>query len=101
MTVDNQLIEKLAKLAKLEFDDKAKSEIRKDLSRMLDFVEQLNEVDTDGVEPLIHVNSESDRLREDEITEQLSQAEALKNAPLHDGYYFKVPKVVENPDEKA
>jgi aspartyl-tRNA(Asn)/glutamyl-tRNA(Gln) amidotransferase subunit C len=40
------------------------------------------------------------KFREDEVTEELSQKEALKNAPKHDGFYFKVPKVVENTDEK-
>lgn len=100
MKVNDALIDKLAGLAKLEFDEEAKAAIKKDLSRMLDFVEQLNEVNTEGIEPLIHVNEETDRLRDDEVTEKLSQKDALKNAPLHDGYYFKVPKVVENPDEK-
>ncbi len=100
MKVDNQLIDKLARLSKLEFDEASKEEIKKDLTRMLDFVEQLNELDTEGVEPLIHVNAELNKFREDEVTEELSQKEALKNAPKHDGFYFKVPKVVENTDEK-
>jgi aspartyl-tRNA(Asn)/glutamyl-tRNA(Gln) amidotransferase subunit C len=100
MKVDNQLIDKLARLSKLEFDEASKKEIKKDLTRMLDFVEQLNELDTEGVEPLIHVNAELNKFREDEVTEELSQKEALKNAPKHDGFYFKVPKVVENTDEK-
>jgi aspartyl-tRNA(Asn)/glutamyl-tRNA(Gln) amidotransferase subunit C len=100
MNVDNALIEKLAKLSKLEFDDESKEAIKKDLTRMLDFVEQLNELDTEGVEPLIHVNEEKNKYRADEVTETLSQKDALKNAPEHDGFYFKVPKVVENPDEK-
>jgi aspartyl-tRNA(Asn)/glutamyl-tRNA(Gln) amidotransferase subunit C len=99
MKVDDALIEKLAGLSKLEFDEASKEKIKKDLSRMLEFVEQLNELDTEGIEPLIHVNPETDRLREDEVSEKLTQEEALKNAPLHDDYYFKVPKVVENPDK--
>ena len=100
MKVDNKLIDKLARLSKLEFDDESKESIKKDLSRMLDFVDQLNELDTEGVEPLIHVNEETNKYREDEVTEKLEQKEALKNAPEHDGFYFKVPKVVENPDDK-
>lgn len=71
----------------------------KDLERMLDFVEQLKEVDTEGIEPLIHVNPEVNVLREDEVTEELNQKDALKNAPEHDSFYFKVPKVVENTDK--
>jgi aspartyl-tRNA(Asn)/glutamyl-tRNA(Gln) amidotransferase subunit C len=100
MIVDNALIDKLANLSKLEFDEESKEGIKKDLTRMLAFVEQLNGLDTDGVEPLIHVNEETNKFREDVVTEELSQKEALKNAPEHDGFYFKVPKVVENPDEK-
>jgi aspartyl-tRNA(Asn)/glutamyl-tRNA(Gln) amidotransferase subunit C len=100
MNVDNALIDKLAGLSKLEFDQESKEGIKKDLTRMLAFVEQLDELDTDGVEPLIHVNEETNKFREDAVTEELSQKDALKNAPDHDGFYFKVPKVVENPDEK-
>ncbi|HKK39177.1 MAG TPA: Asp-tRNA(Asn)/Glu-tRNA(Gln) amidotransferase subunit GatC [Cryomorphaceae bacterium] len=100
MNVDNALIDKLARLSKLEFDEASKEGIKKDLTRMLDFVEQLNGLNTDGVEPLIHVNEETNKFREDVVTEELSQKEALKNAPQHDGFYFKVPKVVENPDDK-
>jgi len=100
MIVDNALIDKLASLSKLEFDEESKEGIKKDLTRMLAFVEQLNGLDTDGVEPLIHVNEETNKFREDVVSEELSQKEALKNAPEHDGFYFKVPKVVENPDQK-
>ncbi|MFT4770035.1 MAG: aspartyl-tRNA(Asn)/glutamyl-tRNA(Gln) amidotransferase subunit C [Cryomorphaceae bacterium] len=100
MIVDNALIDKLANLSKLEFDEESKERIKKDLTRMLAFVEQLNELDTEGVEPLIHVNEEKNKFREDVVSEELSQKEALKNAPEHDGFYFKVPKVVENPDQK-
>lgn len=100
MNVDNTLIDKLADLSKLNFDDESKEGIKKDLTRMLAFVEQLNELDTEGVEPLIHVNEETNKFREDVVTEELPQKDALKNAPEHDGFYFKVPKVVENPDDK-
>jgi len=100
MKVDYALIDKLARLSKLEFDEKSKEAIKKDLSRMLEFVDQLNGLDTEGVEPLIHVNEETNKYREDVVSEKLDQKEALANAPEHDGFYFKVPKVVENPDEK-
>ena len=99
MKVDDALIDKLANLSKLEFNDADKASIRNDLERMLDFVEKLNEMDTDGVDPLIHINQETNVYRRDEVTEELSQKEALKNGPDHDSFYFKVPKVVENKDE--
>ncbi len=97
MKVTDELIDKLAKLSKLEFDSEEKARIKIDMERMLDFVEKLNELDTTGVEPLIHVSDEANVFRADEVTESLTQAEALKNAPHHDSFYFKVPKVVENP----
>ncbi len=96
MITDDVLIDKLAKLSRLEFNDAEREGIRKDLDRMFAFVEQLNEVDTEGVEPLIHVNPEKNVFRTDEVSESLSQKQALQNAPHHDAYYFKVPKVVEN-----
>ena len=99
MKVDDALIDKLANLSKLAFNDADKASIKNDLERMLDFVEKLDEIDTDGVEPLIHINPETNVYRPDEVTEELSQKEALKNGPDHDSFYFKVPKVVENKDE--
>lgn len=99
MKVDEVLIDKLANLSKLEFDASEKIEIQQDLERMLAFVEQLSEVNTDGVEPLVHVNPEVNVFRPDEVTEKLDQKDALRNAPEHDSFYFKVPKVVENPDK--
>jgi aspartyl-tRNA(Asn)/glutamyl-tRNA(Gln) amidotransferase subunit C len=98
MKVDDALVEKLSKLSRLEFSDEAKENIKEDLKKMIDFVEHLNDVDTDGIEPLIHVNPEKNIFRADEVTQKLSQKEALKNAPSHDDFYFKVPKVVDNPD---
>ncbi len=100
MKVDDALIDKLANLSKLEFEAADKEAIKGDLERMLDFVEKLDEVDTDGIEPLIHVNPEINVYRPDKVTEHLTQAEALKNGPEHDSFYFKVPKVVENKDEE-
>lgn len=99
MKVDDTLIDKLASLSKLEFEAADKAAIKGDLERMLNFVEKLDEVDTTGVEPLIHVNPEINVYRADKVTESLTQAEALKNGPEHDSFYFKVPKVVENKDE--
>lgn len=100
MKVDDALIDKLADLAKLEFEATDRESIKNDLERMLDFVDKLNEVDTEGVEPLTHVNPEINIYRADQVTETLTQFEALKNAPKHDSFYFKVPKVVENKEDE-
>lgn len=94
MEVNDALIEKLAHLARLKFNDNEKEEIKHDLQRMITFVEKLNELDLEGVEPLTHMTDEINVLREDEIKGSISREEALKNAPLHDEQFFKVPKVI-------
>jgi aspartyl-tRNA(Asn)/glutamyl-tRNA(Gln) amidotransferase subunit C len=94
MEVNDALVDKLAHLAKLQFDDEQKIEIRNDLQKMIAFVEKLNELDTSGVKPLLHMSDEVNVLREDEIKGSISREDALKNAPLHDGRFFKVPKVI-------
>lgn len=94
MSVDNNTVDKIAELAKLQFDDTAKEEIKADLNKMLDFVDKLNELDTDNVEPLIYMLDEEQVMREDEVKGQVSQQDALKNAPDKDSDYIKVPKVI-------
>lgn len=91
------MVDKLAHLAKLKFNDGEKQEIKTDLQRMIQFVEKLNELNLDGVEPLLHMSEEINVLREDEVKGSISREEALKNAPLHDEQFFKVPKVIKNP----
>jgi aspartyl-tRNA(Asn)/glutamyl-tRNA(Gln) amidotransferase subunit C len=95
MQVDDKLIEKLAHLSRLEFENESKEEIKKDLTRILAFVDKLNELNTDNVEPLVYMTDEINVLREDEVKQTISQDEALKNAPKRDSDYFRVPRVVE------
>jgi aspartyl-tRNA(Asn)/glutamyl-tRNA(Gln) amidotransferase subunit C len=94
MEVNDALVDKLAHLARLKFEAADKEEIKKDLQKMIAFVEKLNELDTTGVEPLLHMTDELNVLREDEVKGSISRKEALKNAPLHDELFFKVPKVI-------
>ena len=94
MEVNNKLIQDIAKLAKLEFDEKSTEEMKGDLEKILSFADKLNEIDTKGVEPLIYMSDEVNVLRADEITEETSQEDALKNAPQKDSDYFKVPTVL-------
>ena len=94
MAVDNNTVDKIAELAKLQFGATAKEEIKTDLNKMLDFVDKLNELDTENVEPLIYMLDEEQVLREDEVKGQVTQTEALKNAPDKDSDYIKVPKVI-------
>ena len=94
MTIDKELILKLENLAKLELSGDERSQLTGDLNNILSMVEKLQELNTEGVEPLVYINEEVNKLREDKINNQVSQKEALKNAPQQDGTYFKVPKVL-------
>ncbi|HEY2350573.1 MAG TPA: Asp-tRNA(Asn)/Glu-tRNA(Gln) amidotransferase subunit GatC [Puia sp.] len=97
MEVNDALVDNLCKLACLEFDATGKQEIKKDLQKMIGFVEKLDELDLQQVEPLLYMGEETNILREDVPETPLSRSEALKNAPLADQQYFKVPQVVKNP----
>ena len=89
------MVDKIAALSKLEFKDKEKAMIINDMNKMLEFVDQLKELNTDQVAPLIHMSEEINILREDEVVETISQEDALKNAPSKDSTYFKLPKVMD------
>lgn len=95
MQINQQLINKIAHLARLEFNNDEKIRIEQDLNRILSFIETLNEVDTSSVEPLIYMSDEVNVLRKDEVIREISHEEALKNAPKKDSDYFRVPKVIE------
>lgn len=94
MEVTDTLIENLAMLARLHFNEEEKKEIKSDLQRMIAFIDKLNELNTDGVEPLLHMSEEANIFREDEIRGSITREEGLKNAPSTDGVFFKVPKVI-------
>jgi aspartyl-tRNA(Asn)/glutamyl-tRNA(Gln) amidotransferase subunit C len=94
MEVTPQLIDKLASLAKLEFDESSRNEIMGDLREIISFFEKLQEVDTTGVEPLIHMTEGANHLRTDEVVASITKEDALRNAPMHDDSHFKVPKVI-------
>ncbi|MES2622667.1 MAG: Asp-tRNA(Asn)/Glu-tRNA(Gln) amidotransferase subunit GatC [Bacteroidota bacterium] len=94
MKIDNELVDRLADLSKLEFDEHAKEGLKKDLQKIFDLVQKLEEVNVDGVEPLIYMTDEKNVLRKDVIRDTVSKEEALQNAPQRDTDYFKVPKVI-------
>jgi aspartyl-tRNA(Asn)/glutamyl-tRNA(Gln) amidotransferase subunit C len=98
MQVDDALIAKLSRLSMLDFDEAEKEEIKADLVKMIGFVDKLKELDTSGIEPLLHMSGNNNMLREDEVKNMLTQEEALRNAPLHDSQFFKVPKVIKKPE---
>ena len=94
MEVNDALVDKVAHLARLKFDDSEKESIKKDLQNMIAFADKLNELNLDGVEPMIHMSDEVNVLRDDLVQGSVSREDALKNAPEHDDKFFKVPKVI-------
>ena len=98
MQVDDALIQKLARLSQLQFSEAEKEEIKGDLDKMIGFIGKLQELDTTGVAPLMHMTDEVNVLRPDANSGMLTREEALLNAPQHDGTYFKVPRVIKKPD---
>lgn len=99
MKVDQQLVDKITSLSKLQFNDEQKAAMMNDMTRMIDFVEKLNEVDTEGVEPLIYVSEEVNALRKDVVETPITKEEGLMNAPMKDSDYIKVPKVLDRSAE--
>jgi len=94
MEVNEALVDKLANLARLKFDESEKEAIKNDLQKMIQFVEKLNELDTTGVEPLLHMSGNVNVLRADLIKGSIPREDGLKNAAVHDEFFFKVPKVI-------
>ena len=99
MEVTDELIENLASLARLHFNDEEKQEIKSDLQRMIAFIDKLNELDTQNVQPALHMGDGTNVFREDQIQGSVTREEALKNAPASDGVFFKVPKVIRKTEE--
>ena len=95
MTIDEATVEKIAHLARLELNTGEKQEMIKDMNKILDFMDKLNEVDTTSVEPLVYMTNEVNVFREDEIKQEITHKEALLNAPKTDGDYFLVAKVID------
>lgn len=95
MKLDNQTIERMAHLARLEVNEDDKVSLLKDMENILSFMEKLDELDTSGVEPLIYQTDEVNVFRDDIVEKVITPADALQNAPLHDAVYFKVAKVIE------
>lgn len=95
MKITDEKIEQLAHLSRLQFDTETKAKIKTDLENILDFCEKLNEVDTDGVEPLIYMTDTMNTVREDVVEQSFTREQILSNAPKKDSDYFRVPKVIE------
>jgi aspartyl-tRNA(Asn)/glutamyl-tRNA(Gln) amidotransferase subunit C len=99
MAVTIKDVEHIAKLANLEFTDAEKEKFTHQLNQILEYVEQMNKLDTSHVEPLSHVIELSNVFRADEVKQGVSTEEALKNAPSKTEKFFKVPKVINEKHE--
>jgi aspartyl-tRNA(Asn)/glutamyl-tRNA(Gln) amidotransferase subunit C len=95
MKITDETVDHIAHLARLEFKGDAKEAIKSDLENIISFMEVLKEVNTDNVEPLIFMNDEINKLREDNPQVTVTQKEALLNAPKKDSDYFRIPKVLD------
>ena len=95
MKITKQEVDHVAKLARLELSDKEKDMFAGQLSNILTYVEQLNELDTKGVEPTSHVLDISNVMREDVPEASLPQERALANAPDKAAGHYRVPKIIE------
>ena len=95
MSVDRATVRRIARLARLAITDEEEARLEQELSGILDWVAQLDEIDTSAVEPMTRVAAMKIKMRKDEITDGYCAADILKNAPQADDGYFVVPKIVE------
>lgn len=95
MKISKEIVRHIALLSRLELKDEEIEVYQQQLSRILEYVEKLNEVDTKDVEPTSHVLSLNNIFREDLVKESLSREEVLRNAPDPTDKFFRVPKIIE------
>lgn len=95
MSVDLATVKRVAHLARIAVPDADLPKLQGELNAMLGFVEQLNEVDVDGVEPMTSAMPMAMKLREDKVTDGEIADQIVANAPVSEDNYFMVPKVIE------
>ena len=94
--IDHNTLAHIAHLSRLQLSEQDEPIMLENMNRILEWMDKLNEVDTEGIKPLYHVTENENVFRQDEVKGQFTQDEALKNAPKQDGQFFRVPKVVDN-----
>ncbi len=94
MEINDATIEKLAGLSRLKFEAAEKGQIKNDLQKMIGFIEKMNELDTNDVEPLLHMSGSVNIMRNDKVEGSISNEDALKNAGKSKAPYFIVPTVI-------
>jgi aspartyl-tRNA(Asn)/glutamyl-tRNA(Gln) amidotransferase subunit C len=95
MSVDQATVRRIARLARIAVTDQEVPHLQGELNAILGFVEQLNEVKVDGVEPMTSVTPMAMKKRQDVVADGNYPEQVLKNAPVREDGYFVVPKVVE------
>jgi aspartyl-tRNA(Asn)/glutamyl-tRNA(Gln) amidotransferase subunit C len=95
MSVDQATVKRVARLARIKLKDEDIPRLEGELNSILGWIEQLNEVDVSGVEPLTSVVSMKMKMRKDVVADGHNPASVVKNAPVQDDNFFAVPKVVE------
>lgn len=95
MSVDLDTVKRVARLARIAVSDEQAEKMQGELNRILVFVEQLNEVDVEGVEPMTSVVETSMKKRQDVVTDGWKAEDIVANAPVSEDGFFMVPKVVE------
>lgn len=95
MHVDETTVRRIARLARIKITDEEAKSLEGELSGILNWVEQLDEIDTTGVEPMTRVVAQNLKMRDDKVDDGEIADAVLKNAPMVDDHYFVVPKVVE------
>lgn len=95
MQVEKETLQKIAQLARLEIQPEEEESLKATLSSVLTWMEQLNELDTSGVEPLTYMSTEVNAFRPDVARQTLTTKQGLSNAPKRDEQFFRVPKVLE------
>lgn len=96
MKISKNEVKDTAELARLEFEDNELEKFTEQLGRILNYIEDLNELDTEDIEPTSHVLEISTPLREDKVNQLITEDEALANAPETNDGFFVVPKVIED-----
>lgn len=95
MKITEEIVDHIAHLARLEFEGAKKQAIMQDMDNIISFMAKLSEMPTDNIEPLVFMNDEYNKLREDVAVVTITQDEGLKNAPKKDSDYFRIPKVLD------
>lgn len=88
-------VEHVAKLARLDLNEEEKNKFLDQMGKLLDYFNQLKEINTENIEPMAHPVQAVNVVREDQITQSCSRDEIMKNAPQEEDGYFKVPKIID------